>query len=40
MMAAEQIYKQLKAPIIDVTHTTVEETAAHVMELLDLQIGR
>ena len=32
VMAAEEIYKKLKLPIIDVTDATVEETAARIME--------
>lgn len=32
VMAAEAIYKRMRFPVIDVTHATVEETAAKVME--------
>lgn len=33
VVAAEAIYRRMRFPIIDVTHTTVEETAAKVMEI-------
>ena len=34
--AAEQLYRKMKIPIVDVTESTVEETAARVLELLKL----
>lgn len=35
--AAEQIYRKLKLPMIDVTESTVEETAARVLDLLGIE---
>ncbi|QDT09545.1 kinase/pyrophosphorylase [Planctomycetes bacterium K23_9] len=37
VMAAEQIYKRLRVPIVDVTDATVEETAARVLQRLELE---
>ena len=34
--AAEQLYRRLKLPIVDVTESTVEETAAQVLEVLGI----
>lgn len=34
VMAAEQFYRELKLPVIDVTHSTVEETAARILQVI------
>ncbi len=34
VMKAEQIYRDLKVPIVDVTDSTVEETAARVLQII------
>ncbi len=36
LSSAEQLFSELKCPVIDVTHRAVEETAALVLKLLDL----